>query len=168
MSGSGRGRPLRAEQDAPMSPAPWLNDIVSRSSVRVPVHLSPDWFVGFPVEVVVDGCPGYVDPSMLGISDGLRRDLESFQIWWEAHASIDDDAPDDAAPEGQPRATRAGVSGIAPAGSWFTDCSWSSARLARSCGSGTRPSSDLNPMTLWRQRSPGRRGRCRVRRVRQR
>jgi hypothetical protein len=102
MSGSGRGRPLRAEQDAPMSPAPWLNDIASRSSVRVPVHLSPDWFVGFPVEVVVDGCPGYVDPSMLGISDGLRRDLESFQIWWEAHASIDDDAPDDAAPEGQP------------------------------------------------------------------
>ena len=58
------------------------------------MNLSPDLFVGFPVEVVVDGRPGYVDPDMLGISESLSRDLERFQDWWERHGADDEDAGD--------------------------------------------------------------------------
>jgi hypothetical protein len=57
----------------------------------VRVHLSPDLFVGFPVEVVEGGSPGYVSAHMLGISDVLARDLEAFQEWWENLGGGDDD-----------------------------------------------------------------------------
>ena len=60
---------------------------------RVRVMISPDMFVGFPVEVVVDGKAGYVDASMLGISASLAHDLEALQAWWELHTSDGDEVP---------------------------------------------------------------------------
>ena len=76
-------------------PGQWLRDVRDRSSGPVRVQLSCDFTVGFPVEVFVDGHPGYVGPEMLGISDGLATDLTEFQRWWEAHSSFDDDLEDE-------------------------------------------------------------------------
>jgi hypothetical protein len=75
-------------------PGAWLREVGSRTSRPVRVSLSPDLSVGFPVEVVVDGRPGYVDPEMLGISESLSRDLEEFQDWWERHRTDDEGGSD--------------------------------------------------------------------------
>jgi hypothetical protein len=72
-------------------PGQWLREARSGTVKRVRLLLSPDFSVGFPVEVVVDGEAGYVDADMLGISDSLRRDLEAFQEWWDEHADVDED-----------------------------------------------------------------------------
>jgi hypothetical protein len=82
---SGRDAPEVATQ-----PGLWLREVRARTTKRVRVVLSPDDLVVFPVEVVVDGRPGYADADMLGISATLRQDLESFQQWWEQHAWDDD------------------------------------------------------------------------------
>lgn len=71
-------------------PGEWLHDVAPGSSGRVRVHLSPDWLVELPVEVVDAGQPGYLEAEMLGISDGLARDLVAFQAWWEEHTGLDD------------------------------------------------------------------------------
>jgi hypothetical protein len=82
-------------------PGQWLREVRSETTKRVRVRLSPDLSVGIPVEVVVNGQPGYVDGHMLGISASLTRDLEDFQEWWEQHSWDDDEQDDDdeAAPE---------------------------------------------------------------------
>jgi hypothetical protein len=76
-------------------PGQWLRDVKSMTAGKVPVRLSPDYLVGFPVEVVVSGHPGYVGPSMLGISAALARDLEAFQEGWEERFPFDGDDDDD-------------------------------------------------------------------------
>jgi hypothetical protein len=88
----GQGAPV---DECPVTqPGQWLRDVRSRTVRRVRVRVSPDHFVGFPVEVVVDGEPGYVDAEMLGISESLRHELEELQKWWEQHAWDDDDDDD--------------------------------------------------------------------------
>ena len=78
-------------RDVATQPGQWLREVRAKTTKRVRVVLSPDYLVGFPIEVVVDGRPGYVDADMLGISATLRQDLESFQQWWEQHAWDDDE-----------------------------------------------------------------------------
>jgi hypothetical protein len=78
--------PAAISEDEPAEePGQWLREVRAETTRRVRVILSPDVSVGFPVEVVVDGKPGYVDGPMLGISASLRQDLEAFQDWWEQH-----------------------------------------------------------------------------------
>ncbi len=79
---------MSADQEQP--PGLWLRELISQSAERVPVHLSVDWSVEFPVEVFINGYPGYVSPRMLGVSEELTNDLKSFQQWWEEHSSTDD------------------------------------------------------------------------------
>ena len=74
-----------SEDEPAEEPGRWLREVRAETTSRVRVMISPDVSVGFPVEVVVDGKPGYVDASMLGISASLRHDLEAFQNWWELH-----------------------------------------------------------------------------------
>ena len=84
----------------PTEAGAWLRDVASNTTHRVRVNLSPDLYVGFPVEVVVGGKPLYVDADKLGISESLGRDLEEFQDWWERHRTDDEgghDPSDDAA-----------------------------------------------------------------------
>jgi hypothetical protein len=78
-------------EELPEEPGQWLREVRARTTRRVRVLISPDHYVGFPVEVVVDGRAGYVDAAMLGVSASLRRDLEEFQDWWELHAWDDED-----------------------------------------------------------------------------
>ncbi len=66
----------------------WLDRVVPGPSNKVAVHLSPDWGIEFPVEVVVDGGPGYVDAATLGVSDRLAGDLTAWQAWWDDHTSL--------------------------------------------------------------------------------
>lgn len=72
-------------------PGQWLRDVRDHASGPVQVQLSCDWFVGFPVEMFVEGQPAYVGPEMLGLSQALTDDLIAHQRWWEEHASFDDD-----------------------------------------------------------------------------
>lgn len=83
------------EDSRAAEPGEWLRDVAAHTAGKVRVHLSPDWSVGFPVEVVVGGNPGYVGPCMLGITDALARDLQLFQSWWEEHSSFDDETDDE-------------------------------------------------------------------------
>jgi hypothetical protein len=89
---SGADGPSTTSEDRlPEEPGQWLREVRARTTRRVRVLISPDLYVGFPVEVVVDGRAGYVDAAMLGISASLRHDLEELQDWWEQHARDDDD-----------------------------------------------------------------------------
>jgi hypothetical protein len=83
------------ERVAASRPGQWLREVRSETTRRVRVRLSPDFAVGFPVEVVVNGQAGYVDGDMLGISASLTHDLEDFQERWERHAWDDDELDDD-------------------------------------------------------------------------
>jgi hypothetical protein len=83
-----------AEHHLASQPGQWLRELRAETTKRIRVVLNPEDAVCFPVEVVVDGQPGYVDADMLGVSATLRQDLESFQDWWEQHARDDDEGTD--------------------------------------------------------------------------
>ena len=88
-------------------PGEWLRGVAPGPSGRVGIHVSLDWGVEFPVEVVEAGNPGYVDAEMLGISDRLAGDLVALQAWWSEHTSMGE--PDGADDPGWARWHREGA-----------------------------------------------------------
>ena len=99
---AGHDGPAAMSEDEPAEePGQWLREVRAETTRRVRVIISPDLSVGFPVEVVVNGKPGYVDAAMLGISAPLRHDLEAFQDWWEQHTWDGDEVATDATDEAQ-------------------------------------------------------------------
>jgi len=79
-------------------PSPWLREVQNQTFGPVPVRLSPDDFVDFPVEVSVGDISGfgYVSAQMLGISHALEEDITQWLRWWQEGDGWDDDDEDDA------------------------------------------------------------------------
>jgi hypothetical protein len=99
---AGHDEPAAMSEDKPaQKPGQWLREVRADTTRRVRVIISPDLSVGFPVEVVVNGKPGYVDGAMLGITAALRQDLEAFQDWWEQHTWDGDEVVTDASEDAE-------------------------------------------------------------------
>jgi hypothetical protein len=83
---------------ASSAPGEWLRRLVSESGGAVRFQLSAEVLVDFPVEVFIQGNPGFVTAEMLGVSPRLERDLVAWLRWWQGHVGLDG-GDDDQGPE---------------------------------------------------------------------